>query len=72
MTADASNPAALTTWIYTMNALRFPAASLALDFTSGPASGVATGVTMYYQWWHRDMTTGGSNLSEGLSVTWLE
>ncbi|MEC8512774.1 MAG: hypothetical protein VX015_11560 [Planctomycetota bacterium] len=47
-------------------------ASLALDFTSGPASGVAAGVTMYYQWWHRDMTAGGSNLSEGLSVTWLE
>ncbi len=47
-------------------------ASLALDFTSGPASGVAAGVTMYYQWWHRDMATGGSNLSEGLSVTWLE
>ena len=47
-------------------------ASLALDFTSGPASGVATGVTMYYQWWHRDMATGGSNLSEGLSITWLE
>ena len=47
-------------------------ASLALDFTSGPASGVAAGVTMYYQWWHRDMTTGGSNLSTGLEVTWLE
>ncbi|MEC7232385.1 MAG: hypothetical protein VXW31_05570, partial [Planctomycetota bacterium] len=47
-------------------------ASLALDFTSGPASGVATGVTMYYQWWHRDMATGGSNLSEGLSIRWLE
>ena len=47
-------------------------ASLALDFTSGPASSVAAGVTMYYQWWHRDMAAGGSNLSEGLSVTWLE
>ena len=47
-------------------------ASLALDFTSGPASGVAAGVTMYYQWWHRDTLSPGANLSEGLSVTWLE
>lgn len=47
-------------------------ASFALDFT---ADGIVLsgGTTMYYQWWHRSTTpSGGSNLSEGLSVTWLE
>lgn len=46
--------------------------SYALDFVSG---GVETttmpGVTMYYQWFHRDTIGMGANFSEGLAVTWL-
>ena len=30
------------------------------------------GVTVHYQWWHRDTLSPGANPSEGLSVTWLE
>lgn len=48
-------------------------ATLALDFAgAGPDAMVSAGVTMYYQWWHRDNPMIGSNLSEGLAVTWLE
>lgn len=48
-------------------------ASLALDFAgSGPESSTMAGVTVHYQWWHRDTLSPGANLSEGLSVTWLE
>jgi len=47
-------------------------ASYALDFVSG---GVETntmpGVTMYYQWFHRDTIGMGGNFSEGLAITWL-
>jgi len=48
-------------------------ASLQLDFFGlGAESATMAGVTMYYQWWHRDTTPGGANFSEGLAVTWLE
>lgn len=47
-------------------------ASYALDFVSG---GVETstmpGVTVYYQWFHRDTIGMGGNFSEGLAITWL-
>ncbi len=47
-------------------------ASYALDFVNGGAEvGTMPGVTMYYQWFHRDTIGGGGNFSEGLAITWL-
>lgn len=46
-------------------------ASRALDFNgSGVEASVLAGETWHYQWFHRDTTVGGGNLSAGLAVTW--
>lgn len=47
-------------------------ASYALDFAgTGAESSTTAGMTMYYQWYHRDSTPTPENLSEGLAITWI-
>lgn len=46
-------------------------ASRSLDFNgSGVETSALAGETWHYQWFHRDTTVGGGNLSAGLAVTW--